>query len=153
MSNSVANRYRIKGTAGPVINQAFKLDHQPLQIGRADDCQVRIEHESVSAHHAEITLEQNGKVMLRDLGSAGGTRLNGLDIAEAELGSGDEIQIGNARLMLQAPGLRPARVLTEEATRPSAPRWPWLLGLLIIVAAVAAWQQGWVSLLTGYLSP
>ena len=153
MSNATANRYRLKGTAGPVINQVFKLDQPTLQIGRADDCQVRIEHESVSAHHAEITLEQDGKVMLRDLGSAEGTRLNGREIVEAELGSGDEIHIGNARLMLQAPGLRPARVLTEEATRKGRPHWPWLLGALFIAAAAAAWQQGWVSVLTSYFFP
>lgn len=147
------NRYRLKGTSGPVVNQAFPLDQARLLIGRADDCQVRIEHESVSAHHAEITLQPDGKVMLRDLGSQGGTRLNGRDIVAAELGSGDEVHIGIARLMLQAPGLRPARVLTEQATSPRAVRWPWLLGLLVMAGAALAWQMGWLSMLVDHISP
>ncbi|MGQ0553109.1 MAG: FHA domain-containing protein [Planctomycetota bacterium] len=43
-------------------------------LGRASDCDLVIEHPSVSAQHAEITWE-SGQWLLRDLGSTNGTRL------------------------------------------------------------------------------
>jgi len=144
------NIYRLKGTAGQLINQTFTLDSPVLQIGRAADCQVRIDQDSVAAHHAELKLEADGTVVLRDLGSPAGTRINGRQIVQLELNSGDEIQIGNTRLMLQAPGLKPARVLTPEATRMPARRWRWLLAASLMILAVLAWQQGWFSMLTAY---
>jgi predicted component of type VI protein secretion system len=136
--------YRLKGTSGALINQAFSLSGR-LLIGRADDCDVRIDLEGVAPHHAEVRAIGQGAVLLRDLGSATGTRLNGEPVSEAQLKSGDEIQVGQCRLMLQAPGLKPERVLTAEATRPPRRHWPWLLPLVLLLLAALAWQQGWLA--------
>ena len=137
--------YRLKGTSGALINQVFSLSGR-LLIGRADDCDVRIDLEGVASHHAEVRTTGQGAVLLRDLGSATGTRLNGEPVSEAQMHSGDEIQVGPCRLMLQAPGLKPERVLTAEATRPPRKAWRWLLALAVVMAGVLAWQQGWLAL-------
>jgi hypothetical protein len=138
--------YRLKGTAGELINRVFTLEDR-LLIGRADDCDVRIAHASVAPHHAEVLRAGDGGVLLRDLGSAAGTRVNGEVVTQARLSSGDEVQVAQCRLMLQAPGLRPERVLTGAATRPHRRHWPWLLAVALVMAGLLAWQQGWLSLL------
>lgn len=133
--------YRLKGTAGALMNQTFVLE-QRLLIGRADDCDLRIDDDALAPHHAEITLVGDGQVLLRDLGSDSGSRVNGQAVTETALYSGDEIQVARSRFMLQAPGLRPERVLTTAATEPRRAAWPWLLPLAFGLAAALAWQQG-----------
>lgn len=133
--------YRLKGTSGPVLNQAFTLSGK-LLIGSAEDCDVRIEGEGVADRHAEVRLSEAGAIVLRNLDAARQTLCNGVAVEEAELGSGDEIRVGQARLMVQAPGLRPARVLGEPS-RPSRPRWPWWLLAAATAAALLGWGQGW----------
>ncbi len=136
--------YRLKGTSGSLINKSFRLSER-LLIGRADDCDIRIDHEGVAAHQAQVILTDEGKVRVRDLGSGSGTRVNGEKIIESALAGGDELHIGNCRLMLQAPGLRPERVLTGKSTRPPPARWPWLLALAIGAGALLAWENGWFA--------
>jgi hypothetical protein len=148
--------YRLKGTSGSVANQAYRIVEK-LVIGRADDCDIRIDDSRVDAHHAEICLTPEGQVVLVDLSSrndqrtGGGVRLNGEEVSRADLASGDEIHIGNCRLMLQAPGLRPDRVLDGEAILPGARNWPWLLPIALGALAFHAYRNGWLSTLSGIL--
>ncbi len=133
--------YRLKGASGAVINQAHTLGPRTL-IGRADDCELRIDQEGVAGHHAEITEEADGRLVLRRLAAENDLLLNGEAIEEAGLSSGDEIRIANCRWVLQAPGLRPQKVLTEQATRARRCHLPWLIPLLLVSAAAAAWYNG-----------
>ena len=142
------SNYRLKGASGPVINQAFKLSAKTL-IGRADDCDLRIDSDGVASHHAEIQENADGSLLLVSLDTAGETLLNGESVQNANLASGDEIRIANCRWVLQAPGLRPEKVLTSEAIKAKRQYVPWLIvGGLLAAAAGAAWYQG---LLQGYL--
>jgi hypothetical protein len=68
--------------------------------------------------------------------------LNGKPVEQARLSSGDEIRIAQCRFVLQAPGLRPAKVLTPEATRPRRGYLPWLIVAGLVAAAAAAWYSG-----------
>jgi hypothetical protein len=143
--------YRLKGTSGPLINLTFPLGVK-LTIGRADDCDIRIDRDGIAAHHAEVVLAEDGRVILRQIDSSAVTRLNGELVSETALCGGDEIQVGNCRLMLQAPGLRPDRVLDGDATRAPARRWPWLLAALLIAVGFLAWKYGYLEPLLGLLS-
>ena len=51
-------------------------------------------------------------------GAAAGGYYIGQDERSAALASGDEIRVGACRFVLQAPGLKPRRVLTQEAVEP-----------------------------------
>ena len=143
--------FRLKGASGPVINRTFTLGERTL-IGRADDCQVRLDPaslegaavEGVAPHHAEI-LQQDGGLTLVGLDRAKPTLLNGEPVSEAALTSGDEIRIANCRFVLQAPGLRPDKVLTGAAVRPRRGWLPWLIVGTLLAAAAAAWQVGWLA--------
>ena len=132
--------YRLKGASGAVINQSFTLGDRTL-IGSAEDCDVRIDSDGAGMQHAEI-IEEDGSLILLNLGSPGATLLNGEPVEQASLGSGDEIRIANCRWVLQAPGLRPEKVLTGEAVRARRSYVPWLIVGGLLAAATIAWYRG-----------
>lgn len=134
------NTYRLKGASGAVINQSFTLGARTV-IGRADDCDLRLHQEGVAAHHAEISHAADGLILSR-LDPAGEVLLNGQPVERASLCSGDEIRIANCRFVLQAPGLRPQKVLTPAAIRPQRRYLPWLIVAGLLAAAAAAWFSG-----------
>lgn len=78
--------------AGPLAGQLVKLYKKNSIIGRTKG-DVVLKDNACSGRHAEITFD-NGRVNLRDLGSTNGTLLNGAQVWEAILESGDEITIG-----------------------------------------------------------
>ncbi len=130
--------YRLKGASGPVINQSHTLGGRTL-IGRADDCDLRIDQEGVAGRHAEIVEDGQGGLSLNHLADGFETVLNGESVTSASLGSGDEIRIANCRFMLQAPGLRPEKVLTEQAVARRRGWIPWVIVGGLLAAATAAW--------------
>jgi predicted component of type VI protein secretion system len=67
-----------------------------LKIGRDSDNDLSISDNSVSRHHAVITLT-DGVVRLQDLGSSNGTYTNDLRVIEALLKDGDSLRFGSAR--------------------------------------------------------
>jgi len=135
------SNYRLKGASGPVSNQAFKLGAITL-IGRADDCDLRLDVEGVSSRHAEIQEKDDGSLVLVNLDPDGETLLNGEAVHSVSLASGDEIRIANCRWVLQAPGLRPEKVLTGEAVRARRSYIPWLIVGGLLAAATIAWYRG-----------
>lgn len=54
----------------------YKLDQPKMLVGRSRGATIRLTHRSVSRRHAEIQLEANGEIMLRDLESRNGTYVN-----------------------------------------------------------------------------
>jgi pSer/pThr/pTyr-binding forkhead associated (FHA) protein len=120
--------YRLKGASGAVINQSFTLGERAV-IGRADDCDVRLDQAGVAPRHAAITLDSGGGLTLESLDAGSETLLNGEAVTRAQLASGDEIRIANCRFVLQAPGLRPAKVLTAGRGRRVVRRPPQLPAL------------------------
>jgi len=131
------SHYKLKGTSGSVINQSFPFGESIL-FGSSADCDVQLDEPGIDPRHAEIRLIDGKSLLLKDLGSDTGTLLNGESVSEALLGSGDEIRIGTCRWMLQAPGLRPERVLTTDVVKKCSRRWPRILVWTSLAAAAAA---------------
>src|SRR6185312_8106928 len=63
-------------------------------IGRKEDCDVRLEHKSVSKLHC-IVVKTDGLLLLRDLGSTNGTRVNGTRVRRAALLPNDKLSVAN----------------------------------------------------------
>ena len=135
------SNYRLKGASGPVINQAFALGASNV-IGRADDCDLRLDADGVAPRHAEISEGEDGGLVLRNLDRDSQTLLNGEAVDQAALASGDEIRIANCRWVLQAPGLRPEKVLTDDAVHPRRSLVPWLIVGGLLAAGALAWYRG-----------
>jgi len=77
---------------GPAIELAKDL----TLVGRNDDCDVRLDHKSVSKLHC-ILVKTDGLVLVRDLGSTNGTRVNGQQIRRAALLPEDQLAIAAFR--------------------------------------------------------
>lgn len=78
------------------------LDGRPVTIGRAADADVVVADPLVSRHHARLA-GRGGRLVLTDLGSTNGTRVNGEAVREAVVGPGDRVEIGATRLVLVPP--------------------------------------------------
>jgi pSer/pThr/pTyr-binding forkhead associated (FHA) protein len=63
-------------------------------VGRKEDCDLRLEHKSVSKMHCVI-VKTDGLLFLRDLGSTNGTRVNGQRVRRAALLPNDQISIAS----------------------------------------------------------
>jgi two-component system cell cycle response regulator len=80
--------------SGPQFGDIFPLaPGKELVVGRRDDCDVQIRDDGVSRRHASIEMKGEGAV-LRDLGSANGTWVNGKRESEAQLADGARVQVG-----------------------------------------------------------
>ena len=77
------------------------LDGTPLTIGRSSDNDVPIADSRVSRHHARLQARR-GTLVLTDLGSTNGTRVNGFAVNEVVLGPGDRIQVGDTVLLVES---------------------------------------------------
>ena len=88
-----------------VLLRAFALgESREVIVGRDETCDVRILSKSVSREHCAIEQDGDGLV-LRDLGSSGGTYLNGNRVEKVKLSDGMEIGVGPAVLKFYDSGI------------------------------------------------
>ena len=74
----------------------------PVTIGREEDNDIRLNDERVSRFHAKIQ-QDGGKIILTDLESTNGTRVNGHPVRMRLLTLGDQIHIGRCALVYGSP--------------------------------------------------
>ena len=107
----------------PVILRVFKnsqlievkqFDLDQIVIGHNADVQLDLSGDSVSAIHCLIEKREGG-YYLCDLGSSSGTFKNGQAVLDEPLSSGDEIQIGEFKIIFFF-GVPKARPVAGEAT-------------------------------------
>ena len=84
--------------------RVYDLDRSAIRIGRLRGMDIVIDSAAVSRQQAEICREGNAWV-IRDLGSANGTYINGqLLTNDRPLSPGDEIAIGQYSLVFEHGG-------------------------------------------------
>ncbi|MBL9037703.1 MAG: FHA domain-containing protein [Archangium sp.] len=94
---------QLKGMSEVVKGAVFKLSGTAV-VGRVAGVEVQIEDDSVSRRHAELQVE-GGAVVVRDLGSANGTSVNGAVIdGDVTLSPGDVVQFGVVELLFESSG-------------------------------------------------
>ncbi|MEJ7602313.1 MAG: FHA domain-containing protein [Kofleriaceae bacterium] len=72
--------------------RALRFQTSVVKVGTIPSSHVRLDHPSVSRLHCLI--ETGPQPVMFDLGSASGTRVNGMPIQKVPLAAGDRIQIG-----------------------------------------------------------
>ena len=113
---------------GPGAGTKISVRQGSTVLGRAPKCGLRVDHPSVSRHHAEL-LREGERFFIKDLHSQNGTFLNGVRLeSERELFPGDRVDLGHARLEL----------LSDSALKKSRNgRRNWRNGILLVVACLA----------------
>jgi pSer/pThr/pTyr-binding forkhead associated (FHA) protein len=99
-----------------------------IRIGKVSSANLKLEEEGVSRMHAEVSVSGDNQIHIIDLGSQKGTFVNGQKVQKQQLRSGDEIKIGDVKLVLTIgqPIIEQAPVAAAVAAAPVqrvAPRY------------------------------
>ena len=120
------------------VHERSRLTQFPATLGRAYDCALILNDDFVSPQHARIALNENGDLILSDLGSANGTHLLPQLQAVTTLALGPEtlLRIGHTLLRLRRPdvALAPTRIDTLTGSRLA--RWFSSSATLLILSLV-----------------
>src|SRR5687768_16134850 len=73
---------RLVELAGPEPGTEFALTQRRMVIGRGEECDISINHPSVSRVHAELIPFGDGRYEVRDLQSANGLRVNAVELPQ-----------------------------------------------------------------------
>jgi len=87
---------------GLEAGRVFQNLSTPLTIGREEDNDIQLNDERISRFHAKVQ-EDGGRIILTDLESTNGTRVNGHPIRLRVLRNGDLIMIGRCVLLMGGP--------------------------------------------------
>lgn len=137
-------RVVLRGVGGKYHGRSVSLEH-PRIVGRAREADIRVDDPAFAERHARLEL-RGDRVLLRDLGSAEGTRVNGMAVRDALLAAGDQVVFdAQHRFVVEAPArklqaeqapeidLASTHLGTGRGQR-SARRLPWLLLAALLIA-------------------
>lgn len=100
-------------------NQVLELRLGINRLGRGKDNDFQIEHPTISTHHCEIELSQEG-LILRDCRSTNGTFLAGQPVQEAPLSAGQTLALGDVEFLVDSIEVKVA-IPKFEMPRPAPP--------------------------------
>ena len=116
--------------SGEVCVSKYSITHGEYLIGRDQNCQVPLELDGVSRHHARLTF-QGYELLIEDCGSSNGVFLEGIQISlPTRVRPDQQVEIGSARLFI--------RLKAEASEMLEASLWDPDLGL----APVRAMLEG-----------
>jgi predicted component of type VI protein secretion system len=101
----------------------FPLSRGVTVIGRRGDCDLRIPLPVVSREHCQLSRNEDS-VKLRDLGSRGGTFVNGKRVdenKEVPVKAGDYIRIGPLTFVCRIDG-KPEKIVAPAKAAPQKPK-------------------------------
>lgn len=134
--------HQLRRRDGPAAGTPIPLTRSFCTIGRHPASDIRLDtpaDQAVQDRHAAVFRDETGW-LVRDLGSAGGTLVNGHRIAgDQRLQDGDEIRLGTSgpALVLE-PAPSSIGAATEILERPSAVRPLWWMAI-VAAALGGAW--------------
>jgi pSer/pThr/pTyr-binding forkhead associated (FHA) protein len=95
---------------------AIEINKDLVVVGRKEDCDVRLDHKSVSKMHC-VLVKTDGLLLLRDLGSTNGTRVNGTRVRRAALLPNDQLSIAHYKFRVYLGPDAPVEVHADEHTQ------------------------------------
>ncbi|HEY8428755.1 MAG TPA: AgmX/PglI C-terminal domain-containing protein [Sandaracinaceae bacterium] len=109
---------------GDQLLRTETLAQDIIKVGKLPSSHLRIEDDNVSRMHAVIEVTSPEEIFIIDLGSAAGTIVNGKKVNKTQLQSGDEILLGDTRVVVQiapAAGAAVAPAPSEPVAAQPAP--------------------------------
>ena len=98
------------------------LDRAMVVVGRHPACDARLDSLRVSRHHC-CMMHENGEVVIRDLGSTNGIRINGQRVEMGRLRAGDELSIAHIRYRLDNGQAHDQTLADPGGTSSSSHAW------------------------------
>ncbi|MEW1891066.1 FHA domain-containing protein [Streptomyces sp. NBC_00523] len=104
---------QLQVVAGPDAGGVHLLHGGTVRIGRSAEADVPLDDPDVSRLHCEVTVSEDGRVAVADLGSTNGTSLDGSEVHDrpVRLAPGALLRLGESTLRL-ASGARPPALPT-----------------------------------------
>lgn len=99
----VPPRAVLRGVSGPYFGKVVPIQGR-ITIGRGSECDLVLDEPEMSRAHATIEVTAS-EIYLRDLGSANGTFVNGVQVKDAALYTGDQLAFDRNRFLIEAPGM------------------------------------------------
>jgi hypothetical protein len=99
------------------------LERPIINLGRQRDNHIILDDVRVSRHHAQMRV-RFGKYIIFDLGSSGGTTVNGRPIKEAALQSGDVVGLAGATFIYVEESESPDNPVSGDSVRGTEPFSP-----------------------------
>ena len=98
------SRLVLEVVGGLDAGRRYPLAAGTTVVGRDAGCDLVLRSSSVSRRHAEIRLDDDGRLRVRDLGSLNGTRIDGRPVAgEVVVGDGQVAQFGALQAVARPP--------------------------------------------------
>ena len=128
MSSNIPMTFRIY--KGDELVRTEQLTQEIIKVGVHPSSHLRIDDDTVSRMHAVIEVTGPDEIFIIDLGSASGTIVNGKKVNKTKLESGDEILLGDTKVVVDigaagaedaAPAIAPANGEPVPASAPPAP--------------------------------
>ncbi len=104
---------------GPDRGKRKRFKSVRMVIGRGQDCDLVLSDQSVSRRHVELVFGGESGVLMRDLGSGNGTKVNDERVDECMLVHDDVVFIGRTKLRFidEQERIKRMRAEAEEAER------------------------------------
>jgi pSer/pThr/pTyr-binding forkhead associated (FHA) protein len=96
--------HRFVMLVGPAPGLEYPLDRERLTVGRAEECSISVNHNSVSRLHCEVHALGDSRFEIVDKGSSNGVRVNGADLRRSIIEAGDIIELGDVRFKFVGAG-------------------------------------------------
>lgn len=93
--------WSLKANHSALANRIFPLKELTV-IGRASECDISLAAAHLSRRHAQIQVVEGG-LLVKDLGSANGTFINGQRVTEGRAKKGDEIRFDTLSFGVMGP--------------------------------------------------
>ena len=95
---------RLRIVDGPLTGQVVSVGHAPLRVGRDPAADVQLADRRVSRRHASLQVLEDGRLVVWDEGSTGGTFLNGARLhGVRRVRPGDRIRFASVEAVVEAP--------------------------------------------------
>ena len=96
------------------------IDKPILLLGRHPECDIQIDSRKISRRHCCIA-QVDDYLVVRDLDSTNGIRINGVRVIEGRLRTGDEFTVGSTRYRVSWEEAIERRPLRGQPLRPPPP--------------------------------
>lgn len=125
------------------VQARHKFSSLPIRLGRSYQNDIIFDDLHTAAEHALVEQDETGQLVIRDLGSQNGTKLQGRRSAQFNIRGDDIFQLGQTHLRIRDSEYLVAAEITD-ATNHRWQGWPLFVTAVVIICALGL-SNMWLS--------